>query len=196
MAKFYAVKVGRNPGVYTSWASCKEQVDKFPGAVYKSFATKQEAQEYIQEVKHTFVENGLLAYVDGSFNVKTKEYGYGCVFLEGQTVIKEVYGKGNSPEYVTMRNVSGEIIGSEVAVKYAIDHGYPAIYIYYDYEGIEKWAKGLWKANKPGTIAYASLMQEYQKQIQIVFVKVAAHTGDLYNERADALAKKAVGISG
>ena len=32
--------------------------------------------------------------------------------------------------------------------------------------------------------------------MDIVFVKVLAHSGDVYNERADKLAKKAVGING
>lgn len=194
MAKYYAVKTGRKPGIYTSWEACKNQVDKFPGAVYKSFASEQEAKQFIKGFEAKHYDNGLIAYVDGSFNNKTKEYGYGCVFIDGQTVVKEVYGKGKHPDYVSMRNVSGEILGSEVAVKYAIENNYPAIYIYFDYEGIEKWALGVWKANKPGTIKYAKMMQEMQNQIAIHFIKVAAHTGDTYNERADKLAKKAVGI--
>ena len=41
--KYYAVKKGRKPGVYQSWAECKAMVDGFPGAVYKSFKTREEA---------------------------------------------------------------------------------------------------------------------------------------------------------
>ena len=41
--KYYAVKKGRKPGVYQSWAECKATVDGFPGAVYKSFKTREEA---------------------------------------------------------------------------------------------------------------------------------------------------------
>lgn len=194
MAKFYAVKVGRTPGIYTSWDACKNEVDKYKGAIYKSFSTKQEANNFLVDQTPTFKEGGLIAYVDGSFNVKTGEYGYGCVLLEGQRVIKEIYGKGSNQEYVSMRNVSGEIIGSEVAISYAIDHGYDTIFIYYDYEGIEKWANGMWKTNKPGTIRYAEFVAQKKKQIDIGFVKVEAHTGDFYNERADQLAKQSVGI--
>lgn len=42
--KFYVVWVGRDPGVYTDWDSCREQVNGAPGARYKSFATRQEAE--------------------------------------------------------------------------------------------------------------------------------------------------------
>ena len=66
--------------------------------------------------------------------------------------------------------------------------------IYYDYMGIEKWAIGEWKANKKLTQYYADKMAKYRKLLPIVFMKVEAHTGDFYNEQADQLAKKAVGI--
>ncbi len=41
--KFYVVWQGREPGIYSDWASCKQQVDKFAGARYKSFPTQAEA---------------------------------------------------------------------------------------------------------------------------------------------------------
>ena len=44
--KFYAVKVGKKPGVYTTWDECKEQVNKFPGSIYKSFKTLEEAEKF------------------------------------------------------------------------------------------------------------------------------------------------------
>ena len=159
------------------------------------FATEEEAKVFIgKEVKKASDDLGLLAYVDGSFNIKTKEYGYGCVLIEGQQVIKQLLGKGNQPDYASMRNVSGEILGCLKAIQYAIDHHYESICIYYDYEGIEKWATGLWKANKEQTQNYVKTIQEMKKEIDIYFQKVLAHSGDYYNEVADSLAKKAVGI--
>ncbi|SKA50884.1 ribonuclease H family protein [Photobacterium toruni] len=41
--KYYVVWIGREPGIYSDWASCKQQVDKFAGARYKSFSTQPEA---------------------------------------------------------------------------------------------------------------------------------------------------------
>lgn len=194
MGKFYAVKVGREKGIYNNWEDCKKQVSKFSGAVYKSFNSREEAVTFIEDKVVIDNNPGLIVYVDGSFNVKTNEYGYGCVFIDNQSIIKETNGKGNLEDYVSMRNVSGEILGCEVAVKYAIKQGYQDVYIYYDYEGIEKWAMGLWKANKVGTIAYVETMNNLMKQIKVHFIKVLAHSGDIYNERADKLAKRAVGI--
>jgi len=46
--KFYAVKAGRCPGIYTSWSECRAQVDAFPENCFKSFATKTEAEAYMK----------------------------------------------------------------------------------------------------------------------------------------------------
>lgn len=43
--KFYVVWQGKVPGIYTDWNSCKQQVDKFAGAKYKSFPTLEEAEQ-------------------------------------------------------------------------------------------------------------------------------------------------------
>ena len=196
MAKYYAVKKGHKPGIYTSWDECKKQVEKFSGAVYKSFTSLEDAKNFIKLEEEKIVDYGLIAYVDGSYNIKTKEYGFGCILIEGQKVIKELSGKGDKEALVSMRNVAGEILGSLAAMKFALENGYPGVCIYYDYEGIEKWANGLWRANKIGTQNYQKLDNEYRKKINISFIKVLAHSGDFFNERADKLAKKAVGING
>lgn len=38
--KFYAVRVGRVPGIYESWEECKINTHGFSGSVFKSFKTK------------------------------------------------------------------------------------------------------------------------------------------------------------
>lgn len=47
--RYYAVAVGRVPGVYYDWATVEEQVNGFPGARHKKFKTKEEASGYIKE---------------------------------------------------------------------------------------------------------------------------------------------------
>ncbi|KAG1148597.1 hypothetical protein G6F37_004448 [Rhizopus arrhizus] len=53
MAYFYAVRVGRNPGIYKSWPECKEQVDGIKGAKYKKFPTKEEAEQFVKGDSNT-----------------------------------------------------------------------------------------------------------------------------------------------
>lgn len=48
--KYYAVRVGHNPGIYVTWSDCKMQVKGFPGAQYKSFPTEVEAKAYMGSI--------------------------------------------------------------------------------------------------------------------------------------------------
>jgi ribonuclease HI len=42
--KYYVVWKGHNTGIFNSWKECQEQIKNFPGAVYKSFPTREEAE--------------------------------------------------------------------------------------------------------------------------------------------------------
>ena len=137
-------------------------------------------------------ENMVIAYVDGSFEKSIGRYAFGCVLLtpDGQEIRES--GSGSDPAGVAIRNVAGEMLGAMNAVKWAQENGYPAVEIRYDYEGVEKWVTGVWRAKTLLTSKYAAHMQEAGKKIQISFCKVAAHTGNHYNEEADQLAKSAL----
>lgn len=215
--KYYAVAKGKTPGIYFTWEDCRNQVEQFSGAVYKSFPTIEQAEEFIEKVtgrqtgglpegddgkcpadaigmmQPVSTDSHLIAYVDGSYEHSQRRYAYGCVLVLPDEIVT-LNGSGNEEDYVAMRNVAGEILGSEQAVNWAGEHGYRAVTIYYDYEGIEKWADGIWKANKPGTKRYQAFITEKRKSIDISFQKVAAHTGIKYNEMADQLAKEALGL--
>jgi len=46
--KYYAVRRGRAPGIYTTWEQTLAQVSGFAGAEYKGFATRREAEEFLE----------------------------------------------------------------------------------------------------------------------------------------------------
>jgi ribonuclease HI len=50
--KYYVVWNGRKRGIFTNWEDCKRQVDGFKGARYKSFKTREEAEEAFGLTKH------------------------------------------------------------------------------------------------------------------------------------------------
>ena len=154
-SKFYAVRKGKKAGIYLSWDECKSMVHGFAGAEYKSFSTRQEAEEYINGDKFSDLnsKSEAYAYVDGSFNTATGVYGYGGFIVFGDN--KEILmGSGNDENMASMRNVAGEVLGSMAAIKRAIELGIGSLDIYYDYSGIKMWATGEWKRNKEGTKAY------------------------------------------
>lgn len=45
--KWYAVKRGKKPGIYTTWPEAELQVKGFPGARFKGFGTKGEADSWL-----------------------------------------------------------------------------------------------------------------------------------------------------
>ena len=128
--------------------------------------------------------------MDGSFNVETGVYSFGCVFLPEDGTVRVLCGSGNDPENAKQRNVTGEMLGSMNAVLCAIKSGYNAIDIYYDYQGIESWVTGAWKSKNDLTRSYSMAMKGWMSHIDIRFHKVEAHTGVKYNEIADKMAKR------
>ena len=46
--KFYAVRVGRVPGVYGDWASAQKQIEGWPMPKYQGFASRAEAEAFVQ----------------------------------------------------------------------------------------------------------------------------------------------------
>ena len=195
--KFYAVRSGRETGVFTTWEDCQKQVTGFSGAEYKSFASLQEANAYLEITSASVdtISNDDVAriYVDGSYDVRTKKYGCGVVVLYHGEVkrFNEAY---DDPESASLRNVAGEVMGAVRAIQYCRKYGISEVEIYHDYNGIGKWGNDEWKANLPLTQKYKRFVANARTQMKITFIKVAAHTGNKYNEEADRLAKSAIGL--
>ena len=193
--KYYAVKVGRKTGIFDTWEECKDYVEGYDGALYKSFSNYLDATNYLSDEENKTIEvvDGPVAYVDGSFKEETNEYSFGVVLLlDGN----EYHFKKSFPsdELSSMRNVAGEIKGAGFIILHCLNRGINKLTIYHDYEGISKWYQNEWKANLYGTKKYQEFANEVKAQIDVRFVKVKSHSNDKYNDLADKLAKEALGI--
>ncbi|MGM0216560.1 ribonuclease H1 domain-containing protein [Enterococcus sp. AZ109] len=197
MAKFYAIRIGRKPGVYNTWGEAQKQVSGFKGAIFKSFPTKEEAESFVNmSTKDTpTLPNEYQAYVDGSFNKGRQQYGSGVVILKGDQIIEELSFGGNDPKYVSSYQIAGEVFACIEAVKWAKANDVKKIKIYYDYQGIASWAEKQWAANAPIAQAYVALFDELAKDVTVQFVKVKGHSGDKLNDLADELADKGTRIN-
>lgn len=192
-----------------TWATCEKQVKGFKGCRFKSFLNKEEAELYlayadasnyssakaiIDKKVEDLMYKEMIAFTDGSYDDKLNRYGYGVVIIhtDGETV--EISKSDDNELYLASRNVSGEIFGALRAIEYAATIGEGKLSLFYDYEGIEKWATGKWNAYTPISKYYKKQLEEYIDYMDITFYKVQAHANIELNERADFLAKKSLKI--
>lgn len=220
MAKYYAVKEGRVPGIYMSWGEAEPQVKGYSGASYKSFKTKKEAEEFINastssvttkneaptvtkplatiesETSETNKEistlNSIEIYVDGSYSPNPPLYSSGWVAVKNNEIIKKNSFCDNDERYIESHQVPGEVFACIDAINWAKAENYDNVTISYDYQGIEKWATREWKANKSISKDYVTLFDNASEGISVSFNKVKAHSGINFNEIADKLAKGAL----
>ena len=201
--KYYAVRKGLRTGIFESWQACQAVVSAYGNAEYKSFSSREEAQDYLSgtdagpdgatsEEDFGQEPGKVIAYVDGSYDDKLKKYSFGCILLLPSGDIVKESGNGDNPESLAIRNVAGEMLGAMYAVKWAMVNGYKEIELRYDYEGIEKWVQGIWKAKNELAQKYAAAMNDWKRSIRISFLKIAAHSNNRYNDMADELAKSAL----
>lgn len=127
----------------------------------------------------------LKIYVDGSFI--NGACGYGAVIIEDDQVIHEISGNLSGSEYESIRQVAGEIEAAMKSLDWAAENNYFDVQVFYDYKGVECWATKEWKAKNPLTKKYAAYFNNCK--VSIEWVKVKAHSGVEWNDRADELAK-------
>ena len=217
--KYYAVRVGKKPGIYDTWSECQAQTLRFPGALHQSFRTLAEAKEYMQSnvtysrkttdanapisflnaaAKQRIAalgEDEIIAFVDGSYSVKDEKSAFGAIIFSyggRRDVLYKAIPVCLDAEFVALRNVAAELEAVKQTLDWAVLYKKNKVAIYYDYTGIEMWATGGWRANKYITRDYAEFVREKSEILQIEFVKVPAHSNITFNEEVDKLAKAAL----
>ena len=176
MKRYYSVRKGRAVGIFTSWERCKEVTQGYPGAEFKGFATRKEAEQYLgypeiehicdtieflpEEINNTNEPSTLIAYVDGSYSKEIAEdrYGSGIVLIHSNNKQEHISLTGT--EGIELNNVAGELVASMHAMQEAKDYGYDKLILYYDYAGICNWCNGFWTA------------KIYYSKLYVVFIEI------------------------
>jgi ribonuclease H-related protein len=200
--KFYGVRRGRMTGIFESWEACRAQVHHFPGAEYKAFPTREEAEAFVSphKVNHPITKKKpqkpsspiIEIWVDGSCFPQANgslRLGWGLLVKKNGVEIHRDKGNDIPHAAVEHRNVAGEILAILNAIQWCQSQEITNVTIYFDYQGLESWATGAWRAKLPFTQAYAQTVKE--SGITIHWVKVRAHSGDPENDIVDQLAKEA-----
>lgn len=205
--KYYAVRVGKKVGVYTSWSECQKEVNGYPGAQFKSFFSLEEANRYLN-VKINEPSRIRDNRSDVPLHNKVKIYTDGSSYNgEGGYGVKIIYQNGNERELfgTVPLGKSGETPTNQRAELYAILISLKAIQtdcvIYTDSmysiscltSWIHNWIANDWKNSKGQRVANQDLISEIYTNMQgrnVEFVHVSAHKGITNNERVDFLANQ------
>ncbi|WP_294188845.1 ribonuclease H family protein [uncultured Clostridium sp.] len=157
----------------------------------KSKADVKSSKAYIEpsKIKDKFK---YIAFIDGSYDKRSKIYGSGVIVLKDNLIEYEEFYEAGYDEW-DQWNIVGELEATKLALKKAEEIGAKNIAIYHDLKNISLWATGEWKAKNRYTQEYVKFIEEYSTRLNIYFIKVKAHSSEsIYNDLADEAAKKAI----
>lgn len=190
MVKYYAVVVGRKPGIYTDWNTTKAMTQGYPKAVYKGFATKAEAENFMNAASQNVVQAGnntdnyYQIYTDGSYTGNSS--GFGIVFFESPNTKYTAYGKVPLPPTNNVAELYAiytalSLVQADVVINTDSQYAIATLTSY-----MHGWSESDWE--KASNKELLKGINELMKNRKVVFKHVAAHTGIELNEEADQLA--------
>ena len=111
--RFYVVWKGRQPGVYDNLDDAMEQVDNFPGALFKSFASAQEAADAFRksQIREDRTDLGNLILNSSRKNIpesgKPDYFSFPEIDLNGWAVDASCLGNPGRMEYRGVELMTG-----------------------------------------------------------------------------------------
>ncbi len=220
MGKYYAVRKGRHSGIYFTWPECSNQVTGFPGAIYKSFSTLDEAKSFLrgdwvrshldelrrrsqscEESKTPIEESRLLlpdvlkrsrVYTDGS--CKDTIGGYGIVILRSsqdpETVCGRVPIEPCTNQKAELYAIHEALLHTEGQILLRTDSQY-AINCLTSW--MPRWKINGWRTSSGQSVENRELLETISSLMHgrdVLFEHVRGHQGHRYNEMADYLANE------
>lgn len=186
----YAVK-GLNE-IFDSWEECSEVVTGH-SYEYRKFKTKEDAKKWLDgasDEDYIGIEDRSLPtlYIDGSCRGGSSGIGFAVVLV--QNGISTIY-KGRTTG--KQQNISGEIAAAAYAVRVLASQGVQEANIVYDLNTTYEWYVGSFKARSDEAKAYVRFMQSFteSKGLVLHWYNVKSHSGIVYNNEADRVAKQA-----
>lgn len=176
MKKYYAVRKGRQIGIFEDWDTCKEAVIGYPCAEYSSFKDISEAKRFLSgedikkptpktEIKRP-LDDSVNLVVEGSFN--SGYISFGCMI---QTKLKDYTFCSKFKCGSSLRGTAGELLGVLVGLQVIKDLDINKVHIYYKNQGVVSWYNGDWSCNGIIQSSYACNMKILSKFLDIDFIK-------------------------
>jgi ribonuclease HI len=148
--KFYVVWKGKEPGIYTSWNECLNQVNGFKNAMYKAYASEVDAKHAFTQKPEKMVYGAAVKkeavkvesypihdsiVVDAAWNSVQKDMEYQGIFYKtGKRIFH------NGPLANGTNNI-GEFLAIVHALGFCKKHELPEMPIYSDSRNAIGWVK-------------------------------------------------------
>ena len=214
MSKFYAVRVGKVPGIYTSWPECSKNVTGFSGSVFKSFLTKQDAETFMggcqkkEELETKQNEKNVIeVFTDGSHKKHEKNghlgVGIFCRYIDEEyeyslPITKDSLEREGIGRESTVSNPTCEFLAYKELLRLLYSCGKDlskyTFLVKIDYEGVDNWMNSSWRCNEEYIKKIKTSCDNYLSKLKckIIIQHVPSHCGIYGNERVDQLAKSEV----
>jgi len=208
MSFYYAVAVGRSPGVYMSWDKAKEQISNFKGAKYRKFSSKKDAESFVDNKPIAYKQkditsffkplgdpeegdNTLIVFTDGSARNNGKRNA-----LASFAVVWPYHDEFDYSSRLSDNELHTNNRGEYHAVIQALDIACKidptmkkTLIIYTDSQllinsltlWLHQWKKNDWKKSDGEVISNLDLVKLLDEKIKlrnVVFRHVRAHTGE------------------
>lgn len=192
---YYAVCVGKVPGIYENWKDASAQVSKFPSAIYKKFPTYDDAKRFLDErspcqirKEEPHSSDVMQIYTDGS--MKDGKCGYGIVLVKnGQRykvagpVPQHMKQTSSVAEFYAIKRALEMVLPSEKIVVHSDSH--------YAVSSINDYIRSWRESDQGERRANYNLIDEIEKTLrsrnaQLFWIR--SHANNQFNEMADRLA--------
>ncbi len=209
MAKknYYAVKIGRKPGIYKTWEECLAHVNGFADAKYRGFSSLEDAEAYLKhdgDTDKTSLPTAeefthlkkVFIYTDGTTIGNPGIGGYAAVLIYGNHR-KEISGGMRLTTSPRMELMAALVGLGRLNTKCSVTVSSDSKYLIDSMElgWAENWRAHGWEKKDGNPVANIDLWKQLFQQCDkhdVTFEWIAGHESNPEDERCDKLARQAL----
>ena len=155
MCKVYAVRSGKQTGIFNTWEECQSATKGYSGAEYKSFKSMADAEQYMRgdaPLSVSLPSVGVLLAFTSKLKCNVLKF---TVTLQSKLMTDVVSVETDVSGYPL--SLVSDILPVVTGLYRAKSLGISEVTVVHRNEGIEAWYTGAWSANTDFTRQYAAV---------------------------------------
>lgn len=155
MCKVYAVRSGKQTGIFNTWEECQSATKGYSGAEYKSFKSMADAEQYMRgdaPLSVSLPSVGVLLTFTSKLKGNVLKF---TVILQSKLMTDVVSVETDVSGYPL--SLVSDILPVVTGLYRAKSLGISEVTVVHRNEGVEAWYTGAWSANTDFTRQYAAV---------------------------------------